>query len=72
MLRKQSAETDPADWFYLAADRLKIADLVWRHEGLSPSGIELLQEAIERYLKGYLVAKGWAHIKELSPQHFGS
>lgn len=59
MLRKLSNKTDPADWFYAAADRLKIADLAWRQEGLTQSGIELLQEAVERYLKGYLVAKGW-------------
>ena len=42
---------------------MKIADLVWNTEGLTPSGIELLQEAVERYLKGYLVAKGWKLIK---------
>jgi HEPN domain-containing protein len=28
-------------------------------EGLTSSGIELLQEAAERLLKGYLIAKGW-------------
>ena len=59
MLRKQSSDKDPADWFYSAADRLKIADLAWTAEGLTQSGIELLQESVERYLKGYLVAKGW-------------
>ena len=58
MLRKQSSDKDPADWFYAASDRLKIADLAWANEGLTQSGIELLQEAVERYLKGYLVAKG--------------
>ena len=63
MLRKQSDETDPADWFYLAADRLKIADLAWSHEGLTASGLELLQEAAERYRKGFLIAKGWTLIK---------
>ena len=47
MLRKHSDENDPSDWFYLAADRLKIADLAWKQEGLTPSGIELLQEAAE-------------------------
>ena len=57
--RKHSDETDPADWFCLATDRLKVADLAWKQEGLTASGIELLQEAIERYLKGYLIAKGW-------------
>ena len=59
MLRKQSSESDPADWFYLAADRLKVADVVWKSEGTTPSGLELLQEAAERYLKGYLLAQGW-------------
>lgn len=63
MLRKLSNESDPADWFYLATDRLRTADLVWNAEGLTASGIELLQEAVERYLKGYLVAKGWKLVK---------
>ncbi len=59
MLRKQSSDSNPGDWFYSAGDRLKIADLAWASEGLTQSGIELLQESVERYLKGYLVAKGW-------------
>src|SRR5579859_1077823 len=54
-----SDENDPADWFYSAEDRLRAADSLWRNEGLTHSGIELLQEAAERYLKGYLIAKGW-------------
>ena len=54
---RQSDENDPHDWFYSAADRLRGADALWRMEGLTHSGIELLQEAMERYLKGYLVAK---------------
>ena len=29
MRRKQSDETDPADWFYLAEDRLRAADVLW-------------------------------------------
>jgi hypothetical protein len=58
MLRKQSSDKNPADWFYSADDRLKIADLAWEKEGLTQSGIELLQESVERYLKGFLVAKG--------------
>ena len=59
MLRKQSSDKDPGDWFYSGSDRLRIADLAWKEEGLTQSGIELLQEAVERYLKGYLVAKNW-------------
>jgi HEPN domain-containing protein len=63
MRRKLSNETDPADWFYLASDRLRTADLVWKTDGLTASGIELLQEAVARLLKGYLVACGWKLIK---------
>jgi len=59
MLQKQSSDKNPADWFYSAADRLKVADLAWAGEGLTQSGIELLQEGVERYLKGFLVASGW-------------
>ena len=63
MLRKHSDETDPADWFYLAKDRLRAADILWQSEGLTASGIELLQEAVDRYLKGYLIAKGWTLVR---------
>ena len=56
MQRKLSDETSPADWFYLAQDRLHAADVLWAANGLTASGIELLQEAVERYLKGYLIA----------------
>lgn len=58
--RKQSSETDPADWFFAAADRLRVADGTWERDGLTLTGIELLQEAVERYLKGYLIARGWS------------
>ena len=50
MLRKQSSDKDPADCFYSGADRLHVADLAWEQEGLTQSGIELLQEAVERYI----------------------
>ena len=60
MLRKQTSETDPADWFFAARDRLRGADTTWERNGLTLSGIELLQEAVERYLKSYLIAKGWS------------
>jgi len=63
MLRKQTSEKNPADWFAFAEDRLKCADSLWKHEGLTAAGIEILQEASERYLKGYLVAKGWELVR---------
>ena len=59
MLRRQTDEKDPRDWFWFAEERLKGADLLWQHAGLSPLGIESLQEAVERYLRGFLIAKGW-------------
>lgn len=59
MLHRITDENDPRDWFCLAEERLKSADSLWRHEGLSLTGIESLQEAVERYLKGFLIAKAW-------------
>src|SRR5256885_11064622 len=63
MLRSQTDELNPADWFYFATDRLRNADIIWAAEGLTPSGIELLREAAEPFLKGYLVGKGWRLVK---------
>lgn len=63
MLRKKTSEKDPADWFAFAAERLRAADVLWEHEGLTAAGIEILQEAVERFLKGYLVASGWSLVK---------
>lgn len=36
------------------------ADALFAQFGPSWSGVELLQEGAERYLKGYLISKGWA------------
>jgi HEPN domain-containing protein len=63
MLRKQTNANDPRDWFAFAEDRLKAADLIWAGEGLTHAGVECLQEAMERYLKGFLVSHGWKLIK---------
>jgi HEPN domain-containing protein len=63
MLRRKTDENSPADWFYFAMDRLCIADLAWGQEGLTPAGIELLQESVERLLKGFLVANGWKLVR---------
>jgi len=54
---------NPADWFLLAMDRLEKSDALFLHFGPSWSGVELLQEAAERYLKGYLVSRGWPLVK---------
>lgn len=63
MLRKKTNELDPADWFAFAEDRMRCADVLWEHEGLTAGGIELLQEGVERYLKGFLIANSWDLVK---------
>ncbi len=63
MLRKKTSAEDPADWFALADERLRAADAIWKAEGLTGTGIEVLHEAVERYLKGYLIANGWRLVK---------
>jgi len=53
-------ENNPEDWYRSAKVRLGSADRLYPLEGSSESVIELLQESAERYLKGYLISKGWA------------
>lgn len=52
-------ETNPNDWFLLGRERLEAADAVFAAHGPCNSAVELLQEAVERYLKGFLLGKGW-------------
>jgi HEPN domain-containing protein len=58
-----SDPANPDTWFVLAKDRLEKADALFVQFGASWSGVELLQEAAERYLKGFLVAHGWQIVK---------
>lgn len=55
----RTSETSPADWYRLGADRLVAADAVYAQAGITYAGVELLHEAVERCLKGYLISKGW-------------
>lgn len=55
----RTLETNPDDWFSLAQERLESADALFAARGACYSAVELLQEAVERYLKGYLIFKGW-------------
>jgi HEPN domain-containing protein len=63
MLRKVTNAKDPADWFAFGLERLKAADVLYKYEGLTATGIETLQEGVERLLKGYLIANGWHLVK---------
>lgn len=64
----KTSESNPSDWYFLAEERLKSADALFSVRGASYSTVELLQEAVERYLKGYLVSKSWKleHIHDLN------
>jgi len=56
----KTREANPDDWMFLAKERLRAADLLQAAAGGgSLSGIELLQESVERFLKGWLVGRGW-------------
>lgn len=52
-------ESNPHDWLRSARSRLASADRLFAAEGASESAIELLQEAAERFLKAFLLARGW-------------
>ena len=55
----KTREDNPADWFLLAAERLRGADALYKLEGVTFLGVEALHEAVERYLEGYLISSGW-------------
>lgn len=57
----KTSESNPADWYTLAEDRLNAANAVIGLPDVSYAGVELLHEAVERYLKGFLISKGWVH-----------
>jgi HEPN domain-containing protein len=52
--------TIPGEWYALAARNLRAAKLLLAGptDLLSVAGM-LLQQAVEKYLKGYLLSKGW-------------
>lgn len=52
-------ENNPSDWIRSARIRLRSADRLHPLEGATESVIELVQEASERYLKAYLLSRGW-------------
>lgn len=57
MPRKESLI--PADWFAKADLDLQTADLLWREKGHSEIIGFHLHQGIEKYLKGFLLSRGW-------------
>lgn len=54
-----TSELNPQDWYFLANERIESADALTGARGICLSAVELLQESVERYLKGYLISFHW-------------
>lgn len=48
----------PWDWFQIAEKDLSRAEIMLGAKDLAAAGV-FLQQSIEKYLKGYLLSKGW-------------
>lgn len=59
----QTDERNPADWFAFAQERWRAARLLGRDDEFFATATEILQEAVERYLKGFLIAHDWKLVK---------
>lgn len=57
-------ETNPQDWFDSGRERLHVSDLAFAADGhAGMTTMELLQEAAERYFKGWLISQGWTLVR---------
>jgi len=54
-----TSENSPADWLRTANARMQSADILFANEGASEAAVEILHEAAERFLKGFLIQHGW-------------
>lgn len=55
---KRGESLYPKDWFNIGAKELKRAENLLKLDDLEGAGFNI-QQAIEKYLKGYLLSKGW-------------
>ena len=51
------------EWFERAKHDLESVKLIVNANGYVDTAVVLLQQAVEKYLKGYLIGKGWKLIK---------
>ena len=63
MSREANHLSDAREWFVFGDIDLRGAEVLMRHNGPPESVALLLQQACEKYLKGYLVYQGWSLIK---------
>jgi HEPN domain-containing protein len=55
-----SESTLPQDWFVLADLDLQATEILLAEDGPLPIAAFHLQQAAEKYLKGYLLSTGWS------------
>ena len=48
----------PTDWFKKGDQDLRVAEILLKEQSLEIAGF-LLQQAAEKFLKGYLLSRGW-------------
>ncbi|MBU4201835.1 MAG: HEPN domain-containing protein [Candidatus Altiarchaeales archaeon] len=49
----------PKDWFAKGDADIQTVEILLGHEGNMEVAASHIQQAIEKYLKGYLISKGW-------------
>ncbi|MEW5693236.1 MAG: HEPN domain-containing protein [Candidatus Hydrogenedentota bacterium] len=59
----QNNKIKAKEWFVKAEHDLATVKLIIKHKGQSDTAAVLLQQATEKYLKGYLLSKGWRLVK---------
>lgn len=55
---KKNESLYPEDWFNIGAKELRRAENLLKLDDLEGAGFNI-QQALEKYLKGYLLSKGW-------------
>lgn len=55
----ESSKNEFADWFLHGDHDLQSAKLLFKNKGPTDNIAFSLQQAAEKYLKGYLISKGW-------------
>lgn len=58
-MERKAKEEERAGWFEYAGRDLKSARVLMAQEGLEEVAATELQQAVEKYLKGYLIYRGW-------------
>ena len=58
-MERKTKEEERTEWFEFAERDLKSAQILMGQEGLEEVAATELQQAVEKFLKGYLIYRGW-------------